>query len=74
MATDCPALLIRGQDSRLTSQEEFERMASKRPNTQLVVLEGGHVVHTDNPIGFATVTRKFLQELERYSFEGRTKK
>lgn len=64
LATDCPALLIRGQDSRITTQTHCEQMALQRPNTCLRVLEGGHVVHIDNPTGFAEVVRKFLQELK----------
>lgn len=63
LATDCPALLIRGQDSRLTTQAYFEQMALRRLNTRLLVLEGGHVVHVDNPTGFEKVVREFLQEL-----------
>lgn len=64
LATDCPVLLIRGQDSLVTTQAHFEEMALKRPNTRLRVLEGGHVVHIDNPKGFAEVVRAFLQELK----------
>lgn len=63
LATDCPALLIRGQESLLTTQAHFEQMALCRPNTRLRVLEGGHVVHVDNPIEFAEVVKEFLQEL-----------
>lgn len=63
LATDCPALVIRGQDSRITTQTHCEQMALQRPNTRLRVLEGGHVVHTDNPTGFAEVVSSFLQEL-----------
>ena len=64
LATDCPALLIRGQDSRVTTQTHCEQMALRRPNTRLSILEGGHVVHADNPTGFAEVVRAFLQELK----------
>jgi len=63
LATDCPALLIRGRDSRLTSQTHMERMAARRPNTRLRVLDGGHVVHIDNPEGFADAVQAFLWEL-----------
>lgn len=63
LATDCPALLIRGQDSRLTTQAHFEQMALRRPYTTLCTLEGGHVVHIDNPKGFIEVVDKFLEEL-----------
>lgn len=64
LATDCPALLIRGQDSRLTTQAHCEQMALQRPNTLLRVLEGGHVVHADNPTEFEEVVEEFLHELK----------
>ena len=60
LASDCPALILRGRDSRLTSQEHLEQMASRRPNTQLFTLDGGHVIHQDNPAEFAKVVRTFL--------------
>ena len=63
LESHCPALLIRGNDSRVTTQAHLEQMASRRPNTRLEVLEGGHVVHLDNPSGFAEAVRKFLQQL-----------
>lgn len=63
LASDCPALLIRGKDSRVTTQVHMEQMASRRPNTRIEVLDGGHVVHLDNPSGFAEAVKTFLQEL-----------
>jgi pimeloyl-ACP methyl ester carboxylesterase len=45
LASICPALLIRGEDSRVTTQEHVEEMTERRPNTRLRVLPGGHVVH-----------------------------
>jgi esterase len=63
LASDCPALLIRGKDSRVTSQVHMEQMASRRPNTRLEVLDGGHVIHMDNPTGVAHAVKKFLKEL-----------
>jgi esterase len=63
LASDCPALLVRGKDSRVTKQEHLELMASRRPNTRLLVLEGGHVVHMDNPAGFANAVSGFLRDL-----------
>src|SRR5438477_3293860 len=35
LATQCPALVIRGRDSRVTTQEEIEEMVGRRPNTTL---------------------------------------
>jgi len=64
LATDCPALVIRGQDSLVTTQKHCEQMALQRPNTRLSVLKGGHIVHTDNPMGFVGAVKSFLQELK----------
>lgn len=63
LATRCPALLVRGKESRITTQDHFEQMAARRPNTYLVTLDGGHVVHQDNPSGFADIVREFLHDL-----------
>ena len=63
LATGCPALLVHGRESRVTATAMVEEMASRRSNTRLVTLEGGHVVHLDNPAGFAGAVRSFLQGL-----------
>jgi esterase len=60
LASTCPALLIRGQDSRVTKQEHLEEMAERRPDTRLRVLQGGHVVHFDNPDRFNAAVLEFL--------------
>ena len=71
LATECPTLLIRGRDSRVTTQAAVEEMASRRPNTRLAILDGGHVIHLDNPTGFANAVREFLSELKASSDEPR---
>lgn len=63
LATGCPALLVRGRESPITTQDHCEQMAKRRPNTRLVTLDGWHVVHQDNPAGFAEVVREFLHDL-----------
>lgn len=63
LATDCPALLIRGQESRVTTAEQVEQMAQRRPNTTLVSLNGGHVLHMETPTEFTGAVRAFLQNL-----------
>jgi len=63
LASTCPALLIRGENSRVTTQEHVEEMAVRRPNTFLRVLSGGHVVHFDNPKGFNVAVSDFLAQL-----------
>jgi pimeloyl-ACP methyl ester carboxylesterase len=60
LASRCPALLIRGRQSRLTTQEHFEKMVERRSNTHLATLDGGHIVHVDNPAGFANSVKNFL--------------
>ena len=62
-ASSCPALLIRGESSRVTTPEHMEEMARRRPNTLLRVLRGGHLVHFDNPDGFNAVVLEFLKQL-----------
>jgi len=61
LATECPALLIRGLESRATTAAHCQEMAARRSHTRLVELDGGHVVHFDNPVGFAETVREFLR-------------
>ncbi len=63
LTSDCPALLVRGDESRLTTAAHLAEMAARRPNTRLVTLHGGHVVHMDDPTGFAQAVRTFLWAL-----------
>lgn len=65
LSTACPALLIRGADSRVTDPERLMEMARRRPNTRLVTLNGGHVAHVDDPTGFIRVVRAFLDDVAR---------
>lgn len=63
LATSCPTLLIRGRTSHITNASMLEEMAARRSNTRLVTLDGGHVVHLDDPTGFAETVCGFLQTL-----------
>ena len=63
LSTDCPALLLRGRDSRVTTQAECEQMTSRRPNTRLAELDGSHILHYENPTAFGDVVKKFLRAL-----------
>jgi len=62
-ATDCPVLLVRGTDSRAVDGTVLEKMAAKRPNTTLVNVHAGHVVHHDEPKAFAASVTAFLAGL-----------
>ena len=64
LATDCPLLLLRGKESRVTTRAHLEEMSLRRPNTFFQTLESGHVMHLENPTEFIKVVRKFLKELE----------
>jgi esterase len=63
LGSDCPALVLRGRESRVTSEKDLEEMAAGRPNTRIVVLDGGHALHADNPGAFNAVVRSFLDGL-----------
>jgi esterase len=60
LASKCPALLIRGRDSKITTATQFEEMAAQRPLTTMVTLNGGHVLHADDPAGFVQAVRTFV--------------
>ena len=66
LTTHCPALLIRGLESKVTMPAHLEQMAARRPNTRLRSLDGGHVVHVDNPAGFTEEVKAFLQDPQRF--------
>jgi pimeloyl-ACP methyl ester carboxylesterase len=63
LATDCPPLLIRGRESRVTTAEQVEQMATRRANTRVAALDAGHVVHFDDPAGFTDAVESFLRQL-----------
>jgi esterase len=61
LATDCPTLVVRGTESRVTTAAHVAQMAERRANTLVCTLEGGHVVHKDNATGFAAAVKSFLR-------------
>ena len=63
LATNCPALLIRGRDSQITTRAHIEEMVERRPNSRLATLDGGHVVHLENPSDFRNTVQEFLNGL-----------
>ena len=64
LTTKCPALVIRGRDSRVTTREELTEMAHRRPNSVFMELDGGHVVHQDSPAAFAAELHSFVGSLQ----------
>lgn len=67
LVSSCPALLIRGSDSRVTAETHLKEMAARRVNTIFRQLAGGHVVHFDSPEAFAHAVRGFLVDLRERS-------
>ena len=63
MVSTCPALVVRGTNSKAVDGKLLESMAARRPNTELVSLEAGHVTHHDDPVGFVSNVRAFLRKL-----------
>ena len=63
LATDCPALVIRGTQSDSMSVEHANAMVERRPGTTLTELPTGHTVHETDPVGFIDVVREFLATL-----------
>ncbi len=61
LSTSCPALVIRGANSRVTTSEHIAELVSRRPNTEMLELTAGHVVHSDDPASFAEAVRSFLR-------------
>lgn len=63
LATTCPALVVRGTQSKAVDGAVLEAMAARRPHTGLVTLEAGHVTHHDDAPGFNRAVREFLGDL-----------
>lgn len=63
LQSECPCLLIRGNKSVVTTQEHLEEMSLRRPNTILKTIDGGHVIHIDNPKEFNDLVKEFLSNL-----------
>jgi pimeloyl-ACP methyl ester carboxylesterase len=63
LASTCPALVVRGTNSKVVDGEKLKSMAARRPNTEFVSLEAGHVTHHDDPAGFVSSVRAFLRKI-----------
>ena len=63
LGSSCPALVVRGTQSRAVDGALLESMAQRRPNTRLVSLRAGHVTHHDDAPGFNAAVRQFLREV-----------
>jgi pimeloyl-ACP methyl ester carboxylesterase len=60
-AMPCPALLVRGSLSPVVGDEDVEEWFRRRPDDQLVVVEGaGHSVQGDRPLELADHIRRFV--------------
>ena len=58
---DCPALLIRGEDSSLLTQDVAREMVMELPGVKLVEIQGGgHWCYDENLPAFEYAVREFL--------------
>ncbi len=65
-----PALLVRGAESDVLTEEVAERVVAEMPRARLSVVAGaGHSVPGDNPDDFTAAVREFLGDVERGQFE-----
>jgi len=62
LASKCPALVVRGSESKAVDGKLIEAMA-RRPNTELATLKAGHVVHHDDVPGYVARVRSFLAKV-----------
>jgi pimeloyl-ACP methyl ester carboxylesterase len=65
LATDMPALVIRGSKSRAVEETIMQEMAERRRNTSLVCIEAGHVMHEDNVAATVESIDQFLTATSR---------
>ena len=71
LASTCPALLVHGLDSFVLPTAMARQMAARRPVTELREFSGcGHWVHDDDPDGFASAVRGFLNTPHRQLASG----
>jgi len=63
LASKCPALVLRGRESKAVDGNLIEAMAKRRANTELATLAAGHVIHHDDLPGFTSRVRAFLAKL-----------
>ncbi len=64
-----PALIVRGAESDVLTQEVAERTAAEMPQAALAVVPGaGHSVPGDNPDDFAQVVTRFIDDVEAGRF------
>ena len=60
----CPTLVVRGDRSAVFCEEDAERLTAAMPNARSVLVEdAGHTVQGDNPKGFLSVLRPFLEDV-----------
>ncbi len=60
LTSSCPALLIRGAESRVTSAAPLKNRQKKGRIWFFREQSGGHVVHLDSHASFADAVREFL--------------
>lgn len=65
-AIHTPTLLMRGEKSKILSEQAAQQMVERMPDCKLVVIPGaGHSVQGDNPPAFTTELDRFVSRIPR---------
>ena len=59
-AITVPVLVVQATNDQIFPPEHGEEMAAEMPNSELVVLDGGHTINNEQPDEFNRVTLEFL--------------
>ena len=61
--TQVPALVIHGTEDSIFPVSDAQAIAKAIPNSELVLLKGGHTINNDDPQGFNRAVLKWLANL-----------
>ena len=64
LASECPALLVRGKRTQVLDADQAYAMVERRRNSRLVELDTDHFVHDADPVGFFEAVSGFLRSLD----------
>jgi esterase len=60
----CPILSLRGARSDMYAPETVQKMKAANPRLEVIEVDAGHNIAGDNPQGFLTALRPFLEKVE----------
>lgn len=60
---EVPTLVVQATDDNVFPPEHGEDMVERMPNTEMVVLEGGHTINNQRPVEFNRALLEFLERV-----------